>query len=65
MQVGRGYITGVGTNRRRGESIYLEWEPITGGERVSTWSENQSQEGREYVTAVRTNRRRGESMYPE
>ena len=34
LQEGRDNIPGVGTNHRRGESIYLEWEPITGGKRV-------------------------------
>ena len=62
-QEGRGYIPGVGTNRRRGESIYLEWEPIAGRERVSTWSANQSQEEREYIPGVGTNDRKEEGIY--
>ena len=37
-QEGREHIPGVGTNHRREESIYLEWEPIIGGKRVYTWS---------------------------
>ena len=55
----------MGTNHRREESMYLEWEPITDGKRACTWSENQSQEGRDYILGVGTNDRRGESAYLE
>eukprot|EP00959_Pyramimonas_sp_CCMP1952_P048554 1013692-Pyramimonas_sp.AAC.1 len=33
-QARREYILGVGANHSQGESIYWEWEPITGKERV-------------------------------
>eukprot|EP00959_Pyramimonas_sp_CCMP1952_P285424 5967831-Pyramimonas_sp.AAC.1 len=36
-------IPGVGANHRQRESIYREWEPITGRERVFTGSGSQSQ----------------------
>ena len=49
----------MGTNHRRDVSIYLGWEPITGGKRVYT------QEGCEYIPGVGTNHRREESIYLE
>ena len=46
------YIPGVGTSHRRDESLYLEWEPITGGT------------GR-YIPGGQTSHRRDEGIYLE
>ena len=45
--------------------MYLEWELITDGETVYTWSGSQSQEGREYIPGVGANHRREDSTYLE
>ena len=58
-------MPGVETSHRRVENIYLEWEPVTGGKRVYTWSGNQSQEGRKYIPDVGNNHLREESIYLE
>ena len=62
-QEGREYIPGVGAHHRREEGTHLEWEPITGGKKVYTWSGSQSQEGREHIPGVGANHRREESIY--
>eukprot|EP00976_Prorocentrum_cordatum_P099725 1191945-Prorocentrum_minimum.AAC.1 len=59
-QTGREYIPGVGANRRQGENIYREWEPIADKERVYTGSGSQSKTGREYIPGMGANRRQGE-----
>ena len=55
----------MGTNPRKEDSLYLEWEPITGGKNVYTWSGKRSHEGRKCIHGVRTNHRREESLYLE
>ena len=59
---GRMYLPGVGANHRRGGSIYLEWDPITGGKRAYTWNGNQTQVGRDHIPGVGANHRREESI---
>jgi len=49
----------------RGGGIYLEQEPITGGEGISTWSRSQSQEVRGYLPGAETNHMRGKGIYLE
>ena len=53
----------MGANHSSKKSIYLEWEPLTGGKKVYTWSGSQSQEGREDIPGVGTNDRREEKIY--
>eukprot|EP00976_Prorocentrum_cordatum_P112390 1195523-Prorocentrum_minimum.AAC.3 len=61
-QKGRENIPATGTNRRRGERIYPQREPIAKGEREYTRSGHQSQKGRENIPAAGTNHRRGENI---
>jgi hypothetical protein len=50
-------------NHMRGGDIYLEWEPITCGERVYTYGGNQSHEGKGYIPRVGTNHMRVGGIY--
>eukprot|EP00959_Pyramimonas_sp_CCMP1952_P303314 6347404-Pyramimonas_sp.AAC.2 len=54
-----------GTNRTRGEGIYLQGGPIGQGERAHTRKGDQSDEGRGHIPAGGTNRTRGEGTYPQ
>ena len=51
------------TKHRRDESLYLDWEPITGGKRVYSGTGNQSQKAREYITGLGTNHGRQDNVY--